>query len=535
MFMDRSSGILMSISSLPANYGIGTLGKEAYAFADFLHAAGQKYWQLLPLGPTSQGDSPYQSFSTFAGNPYFIDLDLLVEDDLLTRSDLEGIDWGSDPRYVDYGKIYESRFAVLRTAFENGYGRDYEKVQAFLQENERWLPNYALYMAVKKHFEMKSWLDWPDSSIRLRKPEAIAKYTLELKEDINFYIYLQYLFYKQWNELREYIHSLGLKIIGDLPIYVAMDSADVWADPKSFQLDEKNVPVDVAGVPPDYFSEDGQLWGNPLYNWEAMEADGFGWWIRRVGSATRLYDVLRIDHFRGLESYWAVPYGETTAKKGRWVKGPGMKLVGVLTSWFRDMEYIAEDLGFMTPEVAQLLADSKLPGMKVLEFAFDAREPSNYLPHTYPTNCVCYIGTHDNAPLQAWKDECDPADMKMARKYLGLSSREGLNWGMIRGGMSSVADLFITQMQDFLELGAESRMNTPGLAAGNWQWRMTEGQAAPKLAAKIYEACRMYGRLNAKAEAEKKAKLEAEEKAKAEAKAAKEAEKEAKKAEKAEK
>ena len=320
-----------------------------------------------------------------------------------------------------------------------------------------------------------------------------------------------------------------------MPIYVAMDSADVWADPKSFQLDEKNVPVEVAGVPPDYFSADGQLWGNPLYNWDLMEADGFGWWIRRVGSATRLYDVLRIDHFRGLESYWAVPYGETTAKKGHWVKGPGMKLVGVLTSWFRDMEYIAEDLGFMTPEVAQLLADSKLPGMKVLEFAFDAREPSNYLPHTYPTNCVCYIGTHDNAPLQAWKDECDPADMKMASKYLGLSSREGLNWGMIRGGMSSVADLFITQMQDFLELGAESRMNTPGLAAGNWQWRMTEGQAAPKLAAKIYEACRMYGRLNAKAEAEKKAKLEAEEKAKAEAKAAKEAEKEAKKADKAEK
>ena len=395
-------------------------------------------------------------------------------------------------------------------------------------------------MAVKRHFGMKAWTEW-DEDIRLREREAVARYTAELDEDIRLFVYIQFKFFQQWAKLRKYAHSKHIGIIGDMPIYVAMDSADVWADPKSFQLDEKNVPVEVAGVPPDYFSADGQLWGNPLYNWDLMEADGFGWWIRRVGSATRLYDVLRIDHFRGLESYWAVPYGETTAKKGHWVKGPGMKLVGVLTSWFSDMEYIAEDLGFMTPEVAQLLADSKLPGMKVLEFAFDAREPSNYLPHTYPTNCVCYIGTHDNAPLQAWKDECAPADMKMAKKYLGLNSSEGLNWGMMRGGMSSVADLFIAQMQDFLGLGAESRMNTPGLSAGNWQWRMTAGQANAKLSEKIYQACWRYSRLNAELEAEKKAKAEIEKKVKAaEAdvkestkiakKIAKEAEKAAKKA-----
>jgi len=495
--MDRSSGILMSISSLPSKYGIGTLGKEAYAFADFLHAAGQKYWQLLPLGPTSLGDSPYQSFSTFAGNPYFIDLDLLIEDGLLEESDLEGIDWSSDSRYVDYGKIYNNRFRVLRTAFQNGFGRDYAKVQQFLEENKRWLPNYALYMAVKKHFEMKSWLDWPDSSIRLRKPGAVEKYSMELKEDVDFYIYLQYLFFKQWNELREYIHSLDIKIIGDLPIYVAMDSADVWAEPEFFQLGEGNVPTEVSGVPPDYFSKDGQLWGNPLYDYDKMRDDGYGWWIRRVDGARKLFDITRIDHFRGLESYWAVPYGETTAKKGRWRKGPGMDLIGRLTGWFKDLELIAEDLGFHTPEVEKLLNDSGLPGMKVLEFAFDSRDSSNYLPHTYNTNCICYVGTHDNETVMQWKEQANKADITYARKYLGINTQEGFNWGVIRGGMGSVAGTFVAQMQDYLGLGAEARMNTPGTSSGNWQWRMLPGEATPGLAKKIYQYTKMYGRLPA--------------------------------------
>ena len=492
--MDRASGILLPISALPSPYGIGTLGKVAYAFADFLHAAGQKYWQLLPLGPTSYGDSPYQSFSTFAGNPYFIDLDLLAEEGLLDKEDLAAADWGNDPRYVDYGKIYEVRFDVLRRSFLRGRERDREAVERFQAENP-WLKNYALYMAVKAHFGMKSWLEWPDEAIRVRAPEAVARYEKELAEDVAFYTYLQYLFFKQWGELREYIHSLGIRIIGDLPIYVAMDSADVWAEPEFFQLGEGNIPTEVSGVPPDYFSADGQLWGNPLYDYDRMRQDGFGWWIRRVEGASRLFDVIRIDHFRGLESYWAVPYGAETAREGRWRKGPGMDLVGVLTQWFHGLDIIAEDLGFLTPEVHQLLRDSGLPGMKVLEFAFDAREPSNYLPHTYERNCVCYVGTHDNETVMQWREQADRADVTFARKYLGLNEAEGFHWGMIRGGMSSVADTFVAQMQDYLGLGAEGRMNTPGTLGNNWRWRLLPGEASPALARKIRRYAHMYGRL----------------------------------------
>ena len=490
--MERSSGILLPIFSLPSPYGIGTLGKAAYAFADFLHASGQKYWQLLPLGPTSYGDSPYQSFSTFAGNPYFIDLDLLCKDGLLEKSELQA-DWGDDPSQVDYGKIYAARYPILRKAFDRGWERDRAAVEAFSRKTP-WLPDYALFMAVKEHFGMKSWLQWPDEAIRLRRPEALERYRRELARDVDFHTYLQYLFYKQWTELRDYIHSLDIKIIGDLPIYVAMDSADVWAEPEFFQLGEGHVPTEVAGVPPDYFTADGQLWGNPLYDYDRMQKDGFGWWIRRVEGAGRLFDVIRIDHFRGLESYWAVPYGAETAREGRWRPGPGMALVSVLTSWFHDLRFIAEDLGFLTPEVQKLLEDSGLPGMKVLEFAFDAREPNDYLPHTYPRNCICYVGTHDNETIMQWRRNADPDDVTYARRYLGLSEAEGFNWGLIRGGMSSVADTFIAQMQDFLGLGAEGRMNTPGSASGNWQWRMRASDASPALAKKILLYSRLYGR-----------------------------------------
>ena len=323
----------------------------------------------------------------------------------------------------------------------------------------------------------------------------MARYEKELAEDVAFYTYLQYLFFKQWGELREYIHSLGICIIGDLPIYVAMDSADVWAEPEFFQLGEGNIPTEVSGVPPDYFSADGQLWGNPLYDYDRMRQDGFGWWIRRVEGASRLFDVIRIDHFRGLESYWAVPYGAETAREGRWRKGPGMDLVGVLTQWFHGLDIIAEDLGFLTPEVHQLLRDSGLPGMKVLEFAFDAREPSNYLPHTYERNCVCYVGTHDNETVMQWREQADRADVTFARKYLGLNEAEGFHWGMLRGGMSSVADTFVAQMQDYLGLGAEGRMNTPGTLGNNWRWRLLPGEASPALARKIRQYAHMYGRL----------------------------------------
>ena len=494
--MERSSGILMPISSLPSPHGIGTLGAEARRFVDFLADAGQSWWQILPVGPTSYGDSPYQSFSAYAGNPYFIDLDLLCADGLLTQEEVRAVNWGADPSRVDYSAIYEGRYPLLRLATERGWERDADKVKAFSAENEAWLPDYALFMALKRHFDMLPWTQWPDEDIRLRRDEAVARYRAELAEDVRLFTYIQYLFFRQWNALRDYAHEKHIGIIGDLPIYVAMDSADVWADPRAFQLDERNVPAEVAGVPPDYFTADGQLWGNPLYDWDAMKADGYAWWVRRIAGASRLYDILRIDHFRGLESYWAVPYGETTAKIGRWVKGPGMNLIGVLTEKFPNIQFIAEDLGYLTPEVRQLLKDSGLPGMKVLQFAFDSREAANYLPHTYPRHCVCYAGTHDNSTLMGWKNDADPADIAAAREYLGLNDEEGFHWGILRGGMSSVADLFVAQMQDYLGLGGEARMNTPGILGGNWQWRMLPGQITPELTVRIAHMTNIYGRSN---------------------------------------
>lgn len=495
MTLKRSCGVLLPIYALPSPHGIGTLGKAAYQFADFLHRAGQSYWQVLPMGPTSYGDSPYQSFSTFAGNPYFIDLDLLVGDGLLRRAEVQSVDWGEDPRYVDYGKIYEHRFNILARAKERGWERDKAEVDAFVEENRRWLPDYALFMACKRHFGMRAWTEWEDDAIRLRQsPEILENYGAMLRSDVELFTYIQFLFFRQWHALKEYIHSLNIRIIGDLPIYVAMDSADVWAEPENFLLDEQNVPTEVSGVPPDYFSEDGQLWGNPLYRWDRMREDGFGWWIRRVDGAAKLFDVIRIDHFRGLESYWAVPYGETTARSGHWVKGPGMDLVGVLTNWFPQLRIIAEDLGYTTPAVRQLLQDSGLPGMKVLEFAFDSREPADYLPHAYPENCICYGGTHDNSPLLLWRQEADPADIRLAERYLGLNDKEGFCWGMIRGGMSSNARLFVTQMQDYLELGKGHRTNTPGTQTGNWQWRLLHGETTAQLAKKMHETSWLYGR-----------------------------------------
>ena len=496
--MERSSGILLPISALPSPYGIGSMGKAAYDFIDFLVKAEQKWWQILPVGPTSYGDSPYQSFSTFAGNPYFVDLENLCKEGLLEQAEIDAVDWGSDPAKVDYKKIYEGRFDLLAKAKQRGWKKDAEEIERFTEENKGWLPDYALYMALKRHFGMKAWTEWADEDIRLRKEDALVKYRRELAEDMELFIYIHYLFFRQWNALRSYAKEKGIGIIGDMPIYVAMDSADVWAEPKFFQLDEKNVPYEVSGVPPDAFSADGQLWGNPLYDWDAMKADGYGWWIRRIDGAAKLYDVLRIDHFRGLESYWAVPYGDTNAKNGHWVKGPGMDLVSVLKNWFPHVSFIAEDLGYLTPEVQQLLKDSEFPGMKVLEFAFDSREPSDYLPHTYTSHCVCYVGTHDNETVMAWKDAAAPEDIAMAIKYLGLNEEEGFHWGILRGGMSSVAELFVAQMQDFLGLGAEARMNTPSTLGGNWQWRLTEGQITEKLTAKIAEMTRLYGRSSKK-------------------------------------
>ena len=485
----------MPMSSLPSPYGIGTMGRCAYKFVDFLQKAGQKYWQLLPLGPTSYGDSPYASFSTFAGNPYFIDLDTLVREGLLKKKELEEVFWGSDEERVDYGAIYFSRFKVLRKAFERGRGALADELAAFRAQNASWLENYALYMAVKAHFGMKSWTEWEDEDIRLRRPEAVERYSAELRDDVDYYVFLQFIFFRQWFALKNYAHERGIRFIGDIPIYVALDSADVWSEPKFFQLDENGVPKEVAGVPPDAFTEDGQLWGNPLYDYDEMKRDGFGWWIRRIEGAKKLYDVIRIDHFRGFESYWAVPYGNTTAKIGRWIKGPGMDLVGVLVSWFSDISFIAEDLGYTTPEVEKLLADSALPGMKILEFAFDPTGDAPYMPHNCPKHAVCYIGTHDNETVRGWIKCLDHRTLKFARDYMHITPEEGWCWGMIRTGLSSPCELFVIQMQDALELPREARMNTPGTASGNWQWRMKKDALSAALAKKLRFYTELYRRV----------------------------------------
>lgn len=490
----------MAMSSLPSKYGIGTMGKCAYEFVDFLKAAGQKYWQLLPLGPTSYGDSPYSSFSTFAGNPYYIDLDILAQEGLLKKSELK-LNWGEDEERVDYGRIYELRFKVLRRAFERGRETLGEELARFRAENT-WVENYALYMAVKASFGMVSWLEWQDEGIRLHREDAVREYGERLRDDVDFYVFLQYEFYKQWQALRDYAHENGIQFIGDIPIYVALDSADVWSDPQFFQLDENNVPTEVAGVPPDAFTEDGQLWGNPLYDWGRMAADGYGWWIRRIDGAKRLYDVIRIDHFRGFDSYWAVPAKDDTAKNGVWRPGPGMGLVGVLTSWFSDLRFIAEDLGYATPGVQKLLAESGLPGMKILEFAFDAHGESDYLPHRCGQNSVCYMGTHDNDTALGWLATTGKEDRAFAERYMHITPDEGWCWGMIRTGMSTASDLFVIQMQDVLELDGSARMNVPGKPYGNWVWRMQPGAANKKLAKKLREYTETFRRLNEDSEEE---------------------------------
>ena len=491
--MKRSSGILMPLFSLPSPYGIGTLGKAAYDFIDFLKAAGQKYWQLLPLCPTDHGDSPYSSPSTFAGNPYFIDLDTLAEEGLLDGEELKKIDWGGDEEKVDYRKMYENRLPVLRKAFEKGREAYAQEIQSFYDANRRWLENYALYMALKKKFENRPWYEWPED-IRRREAQAVERYSCELKEETRFWVFVQFMFYRQWDRLKTYAAENGISFIGDVPIYVAMDSADVWSEPWFFMMDENFVPTEVSGVPPDYFNEDGQLWGNPIYDYAKMKADGYGWWIRRIEGAARLYDAVRIDHFRGFESFWAVPYGEKTARSGVWRKGPGIELVRILTSWFNQLEFIAEDLGINTPEVAEMLRESKLPGMKVLEFAFDSKSESSYLPHNCQSHSCCYIGTHDNNTVLGWLEEQSAEDLEFAADYMHITEEEGWCRGMIRTGMATGSNLFVMQMQDILELPGSCRTNMPGVAEGNWRWRMKKGAADSKTAAELLKITETYRR-----------------------------------------
>lgn len=480
--MERSAGILLPIFSLPGSYGAGVLGREAREFVDFLHDAGQRWWQILPIGPTGAGNSPYTSESTFAGNPLLIDLERLAEEGLLDRADLEAARVPPSAR-IDYGALYRLREPLLRKAFQRARGEGDGKVRAFAEQNP-WLAEYVLYRAAKIRFQGQAWFQWPEEGLRRHEPAALEHWRRELAEDVAFRSYVQYWFFSQWAELKEYANENGVKVIGDMPIYVSLDSADVWSERGEFLLDGEGRPSKVAGVPPDYFSEEGQLWGNPLYNWPAMKRDGFGWWIRRVGGASRLFDAIRIDHFRGLESYWAVPAESDTAKAGAWEKGPGMDLLRVLTSWFPKTAYIAEDLGILTDAVHRLRDEAGLPGMKVLEFAFSG--PDNaYLPHHYQPGCICYTGTHDNDTAVGWYEHASPEERAFAETYLGVSGAESVRKALLRCGQSSVAELFVAQMQDYLGLGSEARLNVPGVAEGNWCWRLLPGQVSQELAEEI--------------------------------------------------
>ena len=486
----------MPISSLPSPYGIGTLGEEARKFADFLAAGGQSCWQLLPVGPTSYGDSPYQSFSSFAGNPYFIDLDTLAAEGLLEPSEYQGLNWGDNPEYVDYGLMYATRYPVLHKACARLLAQDRPDFAAFCREQEDWLEDYALFMALKDRHGGASWFTW-EPELRLRRPRALEKARKELAGEVRFWKGVQYLFFRQWTAWKKYVNGLGISVIGDLPIYVSGDSADVWANPEQFQLDKNCQPTEVAGCPPDGFSADGQLWGNPLFNWEKMKEDGYAWWLRRISFQFKLYDTLRIDHFRGFDSYYAIPYGDKTARNGRWKPGPGIAFFKAVNKALGKKDIIAEDLGFLTPSVRRLLKDSGYPGMKILEFAFDSRDDaeSDYLPHRYPTHCVVYAGTHDNDTIQGWMASAPKKDVSYAKAYLRLSKREGYHWGMMRAAWASPADLAVMQFQDLLGLGSEARMNIPSTLGNNWKWRTLPGTCDEKLARRLHREMKVYQRL----------------------------------------
>ena len=490
----RKSGILMPVSSIPSRYGIGTFSKEAYAFVDFLEKSGQKLWQILPLGPTGYGDSPYQSFSTFAGNPYFIDLEALVSEGYLTEQDCEAYDFGADEERVDYEKIYLSRFKILYQAFQNSHIAENAEFQKFCEENAHWLADYALYMAVKNSFEGKSWIYW-DEAIKLRRPETVAQYQEKYADEILFYEFQQFLFAKQWRALKAYANAKGIEIVGDIPIYVALDSADTWANPQLFQLDETCTPTAVAGCPPDAFSATGQLWGNPLYRWDYHKETGYKWWIQRIAYCYQLYDVVRIDHFRGFDEYYSIPYGDETAEYGHWEPGPGYEIFKALKAELGKIQVIAEDLGFLTPSVIKLVKKTGYPGMKVLQFAFDSREESDYLPHNYTQNCVVYTGTHDNDTTIGWYDTFNRKDKSFAKKYLDIRSNKDIHWIFIRAALSSVADTAVIPMQDYLGLGGEARMNEPSTLGKNWKWRMQAGACTDELAANIRSMIKLYGRL----------------------------------------
>ena len=493
-FKQRGSGVLMHISSLPGPFGIGTLGTNAYKFIDFLKEAEQAYWQILPVCPTSYGDSPYQSFSTFAGNPYFIDFELLEKDGLLSKADYEKINWGDNKSYVDYGLLYIKRhelFAKLQDNFEKKTPADYK---AFCKKNAFWLEDYALFMAVKDAHNGVAFLEW-EEDIRMRQPAAVKKWTKLCQRRIEYYKMLQYLFFKQWNALRSYAAKNDIRIIGDIPIYVAADSADVWTHPELFKLNKKCVPLEVAGCPPDAFTELGQLWGNPVYNWKEHKASGYAWWKQRLKASLEIYDILRIDHFRGFESFYTIKYGMPDAKLGLWRKGPGAALFAEVKKEFGEVPIIAEDLGFMTDEVRKMLKKCGFPGMKVVQFGFDGSEDNSYLPENYTENCIVYTGTHDNDTILGWTETGSENEVKNAMKYLKVESKEEVGPAMMKAALESKAFVCILTMQDLIGLGHEGRMNTPSTVGDNWKWRATEKQITKKIAAWLKKASADAGRI----------------------------------------
>jgi 4-alpha-glucanotransferase len=494
---ERSSGILLHPTSLPGKYGIGTLGHEARNFIDFLKKSNQKLWQIFPLGPTGYGDSPYQSFSSFAGNPYLIDFDILISDGLLQNEDFENIFWGENPEYVDYGIIYNQKFPLLKKAYDNFKNGNFdhlkEEFSKFKEKSSSWLEDYSLFISLKNHFNGLPWSKWPED-IKLRTASALENYKKELEDETEYQKFIQFLFFKQWYEIKKYAEENNVKIIGDIPIFVAADSADTWANPEIFLFDDELNPVKVAGVPPDYFSETGQLWGNPLYNWEKLKETDYKWWIERIRTNLSLYDIIRIDHFRGFEAYWAVPFGDETAQNGSWQKGPGIDLFNAIKKELGDLPIIAEDLGHLTEEVINLRNETGFPGMKILGFAFDSNEENDYLPHTYIKNCVVYTGTHDNDTLIGWFEKANESDRNFTREYLNIADHSEINWAILKGAWRSVASIAIAPVQDFLGLGSEARINTPGVASGNWQWRLKDGLLTDELAQRIGRITKIYGR-----------------------------------------
>lgn len=494
MNFERSSGILLHPTSLPGSFGIGSLGKEAYDFVDFLIASNQKLWQVYPLGPTGYGDSPYACFSAFAGNPLVISLEKLQEEGLLAAADLNTKEV-FDENKVDYGRVINFKFPLYKKAFanfKNTSSLEQEKFKAFCKHHSYWLDDYALFMALKENFGGKPWYEW-DKDIKMKKDTAVAKFKTQLADNISFQKFIQYTFFKQWYELKAYANRNFIKIVGDIPIFVAFDSSDAWSNPDLFFFDEDRKPLKVAGVPPDYFSATGQLWGNPLYNWAKNKETGFAWWIDRVRSNFEAVDVVRIDHFRGFAGYWAVPAGEKTAINGKWETGPGKDLFDAIKNSLGNIPIIAEDLGVITPDVEELIEYCGFPGMKILQFAFDSGEESNYLPHNYSTNSVVYTGTHDNDTTLGWYQKAKPADQQYVKEYFN-SNGSDICWDFIRAAWASTSVIAVIPMQDVMSLGSEARINTPGLAGGNWQWRYTKDALKAEYSDKLKKLTKIYHR-----------------------------------------